>query len=57
MLRAMIGAAVGITLGQVALAGYGAWWGLTEGVDWRQPTLPPGWAAAAASATTTLVYF
>jgi hypothetical protein len=53
----MIGAVVGVTLGLVALAGYGAWWGLTQGVDWRHPLLPPGWDAAAVNATVMLLYF
>lgn len=57
MTRALIGAAAGATLGLVALAGYGAWWGLTGGVDWRHPLLPPGWEAAAVNATAMLLYF
>ncbi|MFO0795839.1 MAG: hypothetical protein U0804_00020 [Gemmataceae bacterium] len=57
MHRATIGAATGITLGLAALAGYGAWWGLTAGVNWRHPLLPPGWDAAAVNATVMLLYF
>jgi hypothetical protein len=57
MFRAMIGAAFGVALGMAALAGYAAWYGLTQGVDWRQPNLPPGFDAAAVSAATVLSYF
>ena len=57
MLRAMIGATVGITLCLTALAGYGVWSGLTGGVDWRHPILPPGWDAAGVNAAALLLYF
>ena len=57
MMRALIGAAAGVTLCLVALAGYGAWWGLTGGVDWRHPLLPPGWEAAAVNASAVLLIF
>lgn len=53
----MIGAAVGVALGMTALAGDGVWWGFTQGVDWRQPNLPPGVEAAVVNAVTVLAYF
>lgn len=56
MFRAMIGAAIGAALGTSALAGYGLWLGFTQGCDWRQPVLPPGFEAAVTSALALLLY-
>ena len=56
-MRALVGAVAGVTVCLIALAGYGAWWGLTDGVDWRHPLLPPGLEAASVHATVMLLHF
>ena len=54
MVRTLIGAAVGVVVGMLVLAGWGAWYGYENGVPIAQ--LPPGWEAAGVSAFTTSVF-
>ncbi len=54
MLRALIGAGVGMVCGLLALAGVGAWADYTDGCGAR---FPPGWEAAVMGAFVYAAYF
>jgi hypothetical protein len=54
MIRVIVGTAVGMIAGMLALAGWGGYYGYHNGVPSAQ--LPPGWEAAGVSALGVSVF-